>query len=293
MTVGDDESQEPDDATESHGGGGTDIIGLARIAGKSIFRTVESVGNRTTESVGGLARDIVSGKPVTGIIDDSVAQIRSAAAGLLGQEDNGVDREALHGTTPEELRAVGARLLYQSWDPDNEPRDTHPAFKSILQSLTPDEARVLRFLGVAGPQPSMDLRTKTPFQVGSERLASGINLICEMAGCSWPDRNQHYLANLNRLGLVRFSEEPVADFRRYSLLTGQPRALDVYHMGRKIQPVFRSIYLSAFGTQFTETCIPMEGYDAGGWATQPDNDVIHGKGPRWLRPKAKRSNSGV
>ena len=77
----------------------------------------------------------------------------------------------------------------------------------------PDEARILRFLAVAGPQPAIDIRTKTPFGVGSERLAGGINLIAEMAGCTWPKRDRHYLANLNRLGLVRFSEEPVTDRR--------------------------------------------------------------------------------
>jgi hypothetical protein len=45
----------------------------------------------------------------------------------------------------------------------------------------------------------------------------------ERTGQSYPDRDHEYLANLNRLGLVRFSQEPVADFRRYSLIEAQPK----------------------------------------------------------------------
>lgn len=157
-----------------------------------------------------------------------------------------------------------------SWDPVNQPRDTHPAFRMILESTTPDEARIVLFLTVAGPQPSMDLRTKTPFQVGSQRLANGINLIAEMSGCTWTARDHHYLANLNRLGLLGFSEEPVDDFRRDSLLTAHPRAIEVFHTVKKYKPVRRSIYLSEFGRQFAETCLPLAGYAGGGWETTPE-----------------------
>ena len=121
---------------------------------------------------------------------------------------------------------------------------------------------MLRFLAVAGIQPSIDIRTKTMFQVGSERLVSGVNLIADMAGCRWPEADQRYLANLNRLGLVRFSSEPVADYRRYALLEVQPRALEVTENVPKTISVYRSIYLSEFGQQFCEVCIDTDGYNA-------------------------------
>ena len=167
-----------------------------------------------------------------------------------------------------------------SWNPANQPRDHHPAFLSILKELTPDEARILRFMMIAGPQPSIDWRTKTFLMRGSERLAAGVNWIGDYAGCTWPDRIQHYLANLNRLGLIRFSEEPVRDFRRYSLLDGHPRSVAVLRNHKRVISVYRSIYLSLLGQQFCEAVFEHDDYDAGGWSDSASDDVYLGKGPR-------------
>jgi hypothetical protein len=37
------------------------------------------------------------------------------------------------------------------------------------------------------PSSPIDIRTKTLFQIGSERLAAGISMIADMAGCRWPE----------------------------------------------------------------------------------------------------------
>src|SRR5207245_1428100 len=62
------------------------------------------------------------------------------------------------GATAEELRARGAQLLSDSADVWFED-DTHPAYARILEELSPDEARILRFLAIEGPQPAVDVRT--------------------------------------------------------------------------------------------------------------------------------------
>jgi hypothetical protein len=74
--------------------------------------------------------------------------------------------------------------------------------------------------------------------------------------------------NLNRLGLVRFSTEPVDDYRRYALLEVQPRALDAAEKAASSISVYRSVYLSTFGQQFCDVCIDTTGYDAGGLSHQ-------------------------
>lgn len=102
-----------------------------------------------------------------------------------------------------------------------------------------------------------------------------------MAGCTRPDRDRHYLANLNRLGLVRFSSEPVTDRRRYALIEAQPKATEPMERVRQARTVYRSIYLSLFGQQFCETCFELEGYDAGGWA-------VDDRGDRILRWRSRR-----
>ncbi|MCX8562944.1 Abi-alpha family protein [Mycolicibacterium mucogenicum] len=189
------------------------------------------------------------------------------------------DKKGAKHDSDADLRRWGDELIAKSQKPTRKQAHRHPAFEQILNELAPDEVRMLRFLAVAGTQPSIDIRTKTMFQVGSERLVSGVNMIADMAGCRWPEADRRYLANLNRLGLVRFSSEPVADYRRYALLEVQPRALEVTEVIPKTISVYRSIYLSEFGKQFCEVCIDTDGYNAGGWATDERGDKIIGKGP--------------
>jgi abortive infection alpha-like protein len=216
--------------------------------------------------MGGLAR----------IAETTLNPVRRAVTGAAGYADSQI---AVRGDNYANLRTGGDRLIKQSLEPQSEFVRRHPAFALILTEITPDEARIVRFLAVAGPQPAIDLRTKTLFQIGSERIASGINMIAVMAGCRWPDSDQEYLANLNRLGLVRFSEEPVDDYRRYSLIEVQPRAVEALAKTRSAISIYRSIYLSVFGEQFCEVCIDDTGYNAGGWDTDERGDKIIGRGP--------------
>lgn len=247
-----------------------DIVGfsgLARYGASTVWRAIGNAVKGTIDSGKEIVKEVQSGEPVIDIIDERVEAVRNAAWNALGLKDHTDD--LLQGSTRNssyrDLRAAGDRLLERSCDESSQPRNEHPAFVAILQELAPDEARILRFLALAGPQPAIDVRTKTPFGVGSERLAGGINMIADMAGCTYPDRNQQYLANLNRLGMVRFSEEQVEDPRRYSLIEAQPIAAEAMAKAKKAVTVYRSIYLSLFGKQFCEVCFTMDGYDAGGW----------------------------
>lgn len=233
---------------------------------------------------GGLKRAAESALNPAAVIGVAVTPVRRVIGGAddpakkkSGHHDD--KKSGKHDDNDADLRHYGDELIAKSQKPTNKQPHRHPAFEDILHELDPDEVRILRFLAVAGVQPSIDIRTKTMFQVGSERLVSGVNMIAEMAGCRWPEADQRYLANLNRLGLVRFSAEPVADYRRYALLEVQPRALEVTEVIPKTISVYRSIYLSEFGEQFCEVCIDTDGYNAGGWASDERGDKIVGKGP--------------
>jgi hypothetical protein len=188
------------------------------------------------------------------------------------------------GDTEADIRAIGEKLIRESQIPTYEAGGRHPAFAEILRQMNPDEARIVKFLYRAGKQPSIDIRTKTLFQIGSERVLGGVNMIAQMASCRWPKSGREYLANLNRLGLVRFSPEPMEDIRRYSLLEVQPEAMDAIGSVKSSICVYRSIYLSDFGRQFAEMCFDMTGYDAGGWWSDGRKDKILGSGP----PKPKK-----
>lgn len=269
----------------------TDVVGVVKVVGAIVRRIVVSITTGSVDTVADLAKEVKAGEPITHIVDQQVALAQSVLLRALGVT-NGQAGYLPNGSSKrigsdQDLRAVGNALLKESWRTEIKPRTAHPTFALMLTSLTADEARILRFLAVAGPQPAIDIRTKTPFGIGSERLAGGITLIAEMAGCSWPERDRHYLANLNRLGLVRLSAEPVTDRRRYAFVEAQPKATEPISRVKKARTVYRSIYLSVFGQQLCEVCFDLEGYDAGGWASDDRGDRILGKGPRRRRRSTK------
>jgi hypothetical protein len=226
----------------------------------------------------------VATRPV-GMLTETLRQVQQVQYGVAPSQaiDNVVSSLLGTSTTVRdesaELKKRGTALVRVSCKSEYLRRDVHPAFSNILDELLPDEARILRFLAVAGTQPAIDVRTKTLFQVGSVKLVGGVNMIAEMAGCKWPDRGYHYLANLNRQGLIDFSKEPMDDYRRYALLEVQPAATAAIARAPKSISVYRSISLTSFGRQFVSACIDTEGYDGGGWATDGRQDKIVGKGP--------------
>lgn len=251
-------------------------VGLAKfgaVAGLHIatWATATSVKHATD-----LVRDINAGEPLTEIVDARLESARVTLWRFLR-----LDRLTPTGTTAtytthsvtlrsrpnaslRDLREQGDALLRQLGDPA-QPQHEHPAFSRILRELVPDEARIMRFLALAGAQPVIDVRTKTPLGVGSELIAGGINLVAEMAGATYPDRNQQYLANLTRLGMIRFSEEQVEDPRRYSFIEAQPVAAAAMARAKRAHTVYRSVAITQFGRQFCEVCFTLDGYDAGGW----------------------------
>jgi hypothetical protein len=220
--------------------------------------------------------NMVTGTGVSGTIGEGVRQVKQVASTVLGVEDSLARSQRRGGA--EVLRQRGEAILGVSHIAKFQPYDVHPSFSRLLDELTPDEARILRFLAVAGPQPMIDVRTKTLFQLGSELLGSGINMVAEMAGCRWPGLNQHYFANLSRLGLVRLSSEPVADFRRYALIEVEIPAMEAMAKVKKSITVYRSIDLSEFGSQFVEICLDTTGYHGGGWDRNDRGDKIIGRG---------------
>jgi hypothetical protein len=122
----------------------------------------------------------------------------------------------------------------------------------------PDEARILRFLYQNGPQPSIDVRTNRPMNRGSEKIASGLSMIGLYSGVRNTEDTSVELANLERLRLIWFSKEQVADPSVYQLLEAQPDVLEAMkRAGRSPRTEHRSIELTPFGERFCETCLPM------------------------------------
>ncbi len=156
------------------------------------------------------------------------------------------------------LREQGDALLYKSRDVNYE-EDAHPAYERLVESLAPDEARILRLLLLSGPQPAVDVRTGGPLGLVTSRLlAPGLNMIGARAGLRYVERVPSYLTNLNRLGLIWFSRETLRDAERYQVVEAQPAVLEAMHSVRQAKIVRRSIHLTPFGEGFCRNALVSE-----------------------------------
>jgi hypothetical protein len=239
------------------------VPGLVRVASMSGWRILKWSVDTSVGTAMHILGAVASGESPARVIQETTSDLRSAARQALGVSEPA--REAAvkdgnrdRGATREELRARGAALLYDSADVRfTEP--THPAYKRILDELAPDEARILRFLAVEGPQPSVDVRTSRPLGTGSELVAGGLSMIGLQSGVRNLPQTHAYLNNLYRLGLIWFSREQVEDPGRYQVVEVQPEVAEAMKKARSSKTVRRSIHLTPFGEDFCQICLPTDG----------------------------------
>ena len=232
---------------------------VARVAALSSWRLGGWALTAAAQCTGYVVRRAVAGESAAAILQEAATDLRTTAWRALGLVGPGEPRGArgARASSADELRRRGADLLRRSNDV-HVSEDMHPAFARILGEITPDEARILRFLYLDGPQPSIDVRTSRPLNIGSELVAGGLNMIAEHAGARYVDRIHPYLTNLNRLGLVEFSKEQVANPQRYQVVEAQPKVAEAMRLaGRLPKTVHRSIVLTEFGEDFCRTCLPI------------------------------------
>jgi hypothetical protein len=246
---------------------------IARVAAVSAFQAVTWGIGASIAGANYVARRALEGEPATAIVQDAANDLRQAALRALGVQVDGLpnlsvgvtiggnptDRPVPPNASTRELQRRGEELMRRSNDV-HVVEDTHPAFARILSEITPDEARILRFLYLEGPQPAIDIRTWRPLGIGSELVATGLNMIGEHAGLRNVDRIDLYLTNLSRLGLVLFSREQVSNPTRYQVIEAQPKvAAALKRAGRAPKLIQRSICLTGFGEEFVRTCLPLNG----------------------------------
>ncbi|GAB2463746.1 Abi-alpha family protein [Jatrophihabitans fulvus] len=244
---------------------------IARVAATSALNLAGWTLNATVNSAGYVARRAAAGESATTILQEAGRDLRAFAWRALGLQgdlggfaptpapDRSPVTQAVHGATTADLQRRGSDLLRRSNDV-HVVEDTHPAFARILSEITPDEARILRFVYLDGPQPSLDIRTNRPLGIGSELVAAGLNMIGEHAGLRNVDRIDQYLTNLRRLGLLDFSKEQVRNPTRYQVIEAQPKVVTAMKSaGRAPKLVQRSIRLNSFGEEFVRTCLPLNG----------------------------------
>ena len=192
-----------------------ETLGLLRIAANASLSTAQWLVRTSVQTGTRVAQGLAAGESPTKIVHDLGTELRSAAQSALGVSPPAPQP----GASASELRERGAELLRQSSDV-HFVEDTHPAYERILGELTPDEARIIKFLYREGPQPTVDVRTNRPLGIGSELIEAGLSMIGRQAGVRNLTRTNAYLNNLFRLGLVWFSREVLWKFIDQRIIDG-------------------------------------------------------------------------
>ena len=245
------------------------VPALARAAGGVWWRATKW-GIATSARAGRrVARAAAGAGGLAPALDDLVGELRAYARDLLGitelEERVGhlMPDASRHPQVPERvaLRARGASLLRASAELDGDD-PVHPAYARILTELAGDEARILRLLASEGARPAVDIRAANLIGIGSQVVAGGFTMIGPEAGCRHRERVPAHLNNLERLGLIWFSQEPIDDPVAYQVLEAQPDVMAAMRRASRARTVQRSIQLTPFGEDFCAVCLPMDSAEA-------------------------------
>jgi hypothetical protein len=264
-----------------------DLPKITRLtAGAMQELTKRSVKTYTRTSTRFLRAMTDANSPVE-LLDESQEIVRDEAQrlGLDGRQrgQQGRDRERdterrRQGGTdrdqdPDSLLERGTRLLAQSADVTTT-ESTHPAYSRILDELAMDEARILRLLATEGAQPVVDVYDSGWLPGISELVAARLSMLDSEAGCRADANTSAYLNNLQRLGLLTISDEPVADLTRYQVLQAQPEVEAAMEEASRGSLRRRKAHLTPFGVDFCRTCLPVsvDAEQAAG-ASQPTADL--------------------
>ena len=126
--------------------------------------------------------------------------------------------------TPADLQRRGSDLLRRSNDV-HVVEDTHPAFARILSEITPDEARILRFIYLEGPQPAIDIRTNRPLGIGSVLVPGGHEHDRRTRRAAEPRPDRPLPDQPQPARAIDFSKEQVSNPTRYQVIEAQPKVV--------------------------------------------------------------------
>ncbi len=239
-----------------------DIPGLARLAASAAWHTTEWAARSYARAGLRILGAATQPERASELADDVREAVGGYAREVTGQKQHpapGGNGDADSTQEWAELRVLGAEVMRKARDV-NYVETAHPAYERILGDLAPDEARILHLFMLAGPQPSLDVRTGGPFSlISSELIAQGFTMIGGRAGCRYPSRVPQYLNNLHRLGMIWFSRDTLHDPVQYQVLEAQPDVLEATGSVRMAKVVRRSIHLTPFGEDFCRVCLAIDG----------------------------------
>jgi abortive infection alpha-like protein len=149
-----------------------------------------------------------------------------------------------------DLKELYASLLASAMDPNQ--ISAHPSFVSIIQQLTPDEAKILRHVAQIDKDESLYLSERTKGEGGAiESVKTQFKKWCEQAGVTHLNKSDAYMDNLVRLRILN------------QIMTGGDTKFDPYDSDDAFPwSEYASVELTSFGRLFLDACIEKDTSDS-------------------------------
>lgn len=204
--------------------------------------------------------------------EDNIAEVKQ----LLEQKHKNTDPDLIEAPEPfvavpaiqyisycmdnDELRDLYANLLANSMNKIIK-NGVHPGFVEIIKQLSPDEAKMLRYIYTNTYVPTMGLKVykKTGGYLSFFETFTNITELCE---CEDIEGYENYTDNLMRLGLIikpngnyLISEEKYEPLKNHSFIVKQKENFEKMDAVSKVEYVKGILELTAFGKKFCGICL--------------------------------------
>ncbi len=101
----------------------------------------------------------------------------------------------------EELSDMFVNLLANAMDKEHV-KKAHPSFVNIIAALSPDEAKLIKFMRSEKNLPKIDIAAQIVGKPGTVTVYTNFTLLGEKSQLAYPDLTPSYIGNLIRLGLI-------------------------------------------------------------------------------------------
>ena len=167
-------------------------------------------------------------------------------------------------TEEQDVRELYANLLVNSMN-EVVKNGVHPGYVGIINQLSPDEAKILRYMSAHNRIATVNL--VIVYEPGGRvPYLNDFTDILQTVGCEYPLESEKYVDNLVRLGLLRRSvNEWLVDKSRYESIKNNPyltqlkagaeKALLGAENYKKLDIEERFVDLTSYGKSFCAVCL--------------------------------------
>lgn len=167
-------------------------------------------------------------------------------------------------TGEQDVRELYANLLVNSMNTVVK-NGIHPGFVEIIKQLSPDEAKILRYMSTHNRIATVNLVIVYD-PGGRVPYLKDFTDILQTVGCEYPLESEKYVDNLVRLGLLRRSvNEWLVDKSRYESTKNNPylvqlkarveKAIEGQQNYKMVDIEERYVDLTSFGKSFCSVCL--------------------------------------